>query len=282
MGSYLSTMTTGGLTIDDMNDPACVGTTSDDDSQSVPTIPQPATSTPAETSVALLTNAFNEASMSEEAFSKEQPGNTANFEDLPMEILIMIAEILFDRYQKTRIKDTNGDWWSINFPDHDVDASFFSARRLSKAMREASRLVFFSDKDLATHWLSKGIDTMEKRIYKEEKYAVGVVNNQNYRNWPCRLCGLARCLTDSCAKGIDQKPHWIGVVYEATRKSLVEVYRDYIFTTYDDPEMLFKKGFCFGSERKLNRHDDWYTALHLVRIRDEEGNHIKPRVEKSA
>lgn len=59
-----------------------------------------------------------------------------------MGILILIAEILFAKYWRTRPKKADGSH-VIWHEDEDIDLSFFSARQITPAMEVATRVVFF-------------------------------------------------------------------------------------------------------------------------------------------
>lgn len=96
----------------------------------------------------------------------------AQFTDLPMEILIMIAKILYGRYMSTGNGGTKTGRHIIGI-QKDVDASIFAARRVNSAMKTAIRTVMFSQS--MESWGCWDVTVMERRIGIEEKKAEGLL-----------------------------------------------------------------------------------------------------------
>lgn len=266
-------MATNSINIEsDINHSARVHAAIENGLPATSTIPKPLNDTPFCTAVAPMTAAIDAQSTGEDVLCTLRTRHMGQFADLPMELLVMVAKNLFTLYRNTRPVDTGGMWWDIKFPKETLDVSFFAARRVSRTMRNASRQAFFDDMDLATPWLKRGIDAMDRRIDTEEKYAKRIVQLQSSRNLRCTACGVKMCMVEChSSTSVDKLYHW-NKIQQATGQNLIDVYRDYTHHTSCDPEMLFNKGFRLEGGRRQNRYGVWYTNLYTVCIKDEEEN----------
>lgn len=138
MGSYLPTTTADGLDVDNDTDYSiCTEVIVDDDSPIISAAPELSINLPHDGAISVLVaNAINELIICEDTPGAKGTRNIANFEDLPVEILMMIAEILLARYI------TSSDEHIVYSKNHDVDLSFFTARRINLAMEIATREAF--------------------------------------------------------------------------------------------------------------------------------------------
>lgn len=163
----------------DRHDAVCNNTAADDGSQATSNTTESPLDTPPDTIIAIATDAVTELSTSADNLRALSGENMAKFTDLPMEVLVMIAELLLEQYLETRPKEVlrlygtdilrNLSWCS----DGKFNRSFFVARKVNQAMRYAARKAFFQD-DLwmrAHIWAAMGIEAMKHRLMLEERFA---------------------------------------------------------------------------------------------------------------
>lgn len=161
----------------DMDDSAHIDTVVDGGLQAISTTPTPRINNPLDTTVTLTTNTMTLPSTSADLPIALLHRNRARFTDLPVEVLVTIADVLLDRYLETCPRDTLWHnrihaWRDLeSCSGGNLDRPFFIARKINQAMRYATRRTFFrNDPWLRDHrWVTFSIAAKEHRVVLEER-----------------------------------------------------------------------------------------------------------------